>query len=348
MQRASYIIILALLGATFIFKSCSTKTSTSKNEEIKQEIVTTKPEVEKKIKRNIKEFPDLTQTEKVAKYCNQIDKTFKKYGWGKSECLKVNWNHVRDSYLGRPLIWTVFGTDQEKQDETNKEKNLTLILCGVHGDEITPVKFCFDIIHDLSNNPHLYEDRTVVVAPIVTPDSFFRKSPTRTNYRGVDVNRNFPTKDWNKMALKLWKKRYRSDKRRYPGQKPYSEAEVIFQMNLVKRYGPGKIISVHAPLTLLDYDGPGDNGEISNSKSLLANQLLIKMSMKAKGYRIKNYPFFVGSLGNWAGNERNIPTFTLELPTTDYTKHKKYWALFQDAIHSAIKSDFLKSVALDN
>ena len=119
-------------------------------------------------------------------------------------------------------------------------------------------------------------------------------------------------------------------------------------MNLVKRYKPGKIISVHAPLTLLDYDGPGDNGEIASSKSLLANQLLIRMSMKAKGYRIKNYPFYVGSLGNWAGNERNIPTFTLELPTIDYTKHKKYWKRFQGAIHFAIKSDVLKPISFES
>ena len=42
-----------------------------------------------------------------------------------------------------------------------------------------------------------------------------------------------------------------------------------------------------------------------------ASQLLVQMSRKASGYRIKNYPFFPGSLGNWAGNERGIPTYTL-------------------------------------
>ena len=66
------------------------------------------------------------------------------------------------------------------------------------------------------------------------------------------------------------------------------EPEVIFQVNLIKRYKPNKIISVHAPLTIIDYDGPTRK----NRNYKKASQLLIQMSRKASGYRIKNYPFF--------------------------------------------------------
>lgn len=216
-------------------------------------------------------------------------------------------------------------------------------MCGVHGDEITPIKFCFDLIkkmEDLVYDPASEFDlseKLVIVAPIVTPDSFFKRYPTRTNYRGVDVNRNFPTRDWNKDALRLWKHRYRSDKRRFPGKRAKSEQETVFQVNLIKRYKPDKIISVHAPLTILDYDGPGKKGEPEHKH--LANQLLIQMSKDASGYRITDYPFFPGSLGNWAGNERGIPTYTLELPTSDNRKHREYWKLFEKAIYSAINHD---------
>ena len=134
----------------------------------------------------------------------------------------------------------------------------------------------------------------------------------------------------------MWKRRYRKDKRRYPGKRPLSEPEVIFQVNLIKRYKPNKIISVHAPLTIIDYDGPTSKGK--NFKK--ASQLLVQMSRKASGYRIKNYPFFPGSLGNWAGNERGIPTYTLELPSSDNRKHKEYWRLFKNAIHAALLKDF--------
>jgi protein MpaA len=277
-------------------------------------------------------------TYKVKKHCGGIQYRFKKYKWGKSQCKDIPWNHVRNSVLGRPLIWTVFGSEEEHK---KTPKNVTLIMCGVHGDEITPVKFCFDIIHDLRNNPDLYSsDDLVVVAPLVNPDSFFRKRPTRTNARGVDINRNFPTKDWWKKAIRQWKKKYKAAKRRNPGKKPLSEPEVLFQVNLIKRYNPNKVISVHAPLTILDYDGPSNRDKQGNNQTaFFANQLLIQMSERAKGYRVSNYPYFPGSLGNYSGNERSIPTYTLELPSSDWTKTDTFWRKFRSAIHHAIKED---------
>ncbi len=296
--------------------------------------------------------PALVLTPSLKKYCTLIDQKFYQYGWGKSSCQKYPWHHVRSSFLGRPLIWLSYGDENKNK---TRPKNTTLILCTVHGDEITPTKFCFDIIKDLekrTRDPELmsfYQDRLIVVAPIVTPDSFFKKYPTRTNYRKVDVNRNFPTKDWKSRALSLWKNRYRSDVRRFPGHRSMSEQETIFQMNLIKRYRPNKIISVHAPLTILDYDGPKINNlKTENNMTIVnnANQLLIQMSKDASGYKIKDYPFFPGSLGNWAGNERKIPTYTLELPSSDNRKHKKYWALFKAAIRSAVEHDLREDLSL--
>ena len=267
-------------------------------------------------------------SEVIKKYCEKMDVYFKKYRWGKSLCETYSWHHVRNSYWGNPIVWFVFG-DEKKATSANT----TVILCGVHGDEITPVKFCYDVLEDIKHNPELVKDSLVIIAPLVTPDSFFRKKPTRYNARGVDVNRNFPTSDWDVNALKLWKSRYRSDKRRYPGKKPMSEQETYFQVNLIKRYKPGKIISVHSPLTLIDYDGPSAQ---DHEHGGIAEELLIQMSNKAGKYRINNYPFFTGSLGNWAGNERSIPTYTLELPNSDWTKTKKFYTTFKTAIHHAI------------
>ena len=277
-------------------------------------------------------------SDKVLAYCAKMDRYFKKYSWGKSHCEDYSWHHVRSSFLGNPIVWYVFGDESKLATQTNT----TFIECGVHGDEITPVKFCFDLIEDIKNNPEVVGDNLIVVAPLVTPDSFFKKKPTRTNAQGVDVNRNFPTRDWNKSAIKLWKSRYRSDKRRYPGLHAQSEQETIFQVNIIKRYKPNKVISVHSPLTLLDYDGPTfakDNGKA-------AKQLLISMSDKAGKYKVSNYPFFTGSLGNWAGNERNIPTYTLELPNSDWHKTDRYFNLFKAAIHHAIQHN-LSSSTLD-
>lgn len=262
-------------------------------------------------------------TEPVKKYCDRLATKFTAYKWGEVGCENYNWNHVRNSNLGTPLIWTVFG---DENSLTAKE-NTTLVMCGVHGDEITPVKFCWDLILELKNN-HTFQDKLIVVAPLVAPDSFFVTKPTRTNGRGVDVNRNFPTSDWRADALRLWKRNLRSDKRKFPGHSSASEQETIFQMNLILRYKPNKVISVHAPLSLLDYDGPSlvsKNGES-------AKNLLEQMSSKASGYKVSNYPIFPGSLGNWAGKEKHIPTYTLELPNSNPQETDKFWKMFKDAV----------------
>lgn len=282
-----------------------------------------------------------SKQELLKSYCKKLQGTFDKYKWGQSRCSDFSWKFVRTSVKGEPLLWKTYGRKGSEKTET------TLIMCGVHGDEITPIKFCFDVIEYLENvtKGKVFDNHTnkkanldgklVIVAPLVNPDSYFKSKPTRTNANGVDVNRNFPTKDFLKHAHKSWVTRYRRDKRRNPGKRAMSEPETLFQVNLIYRYGPDKIISVHAPLTMLDYDGPASahEGGFVGSR---ANQLLIRMSEQAKGYRIKNYPFFPGSLGNYAGNERNIPTFTLELPTSDASKASSYWKLFKDSIHSAV------------
>lgn len=287
------------------------------------------------------EFVKVENTKAVSDYCNKIDEKFRKYGWGKSHCDSYKWIHVRNSHLGQPIMWTVFGDEVEHRIEP---KNMTLVFCGVHGDEITPIKFCFDILHHLYHEVATVEgqkklkNNLVAVAPIVSPDSFFKRRPTRTNARGIDPNRNFPTKDWDKKALKLWKTRYRAAKRRYPGVRANSEQETIFQVNIIARYNPDKIITVHAPLTILDYDGPVVSNHVHDEDGLAlkAEELLNVMSEKANGYRVKNYPFFPGSLGNYAGNERKIPTYTLELPSSDNRNHKKYWKMFRESIDFAL------------
>lgn len=262
----------------------------------------------------------------VQKFCAEMSKKFKEYRWGETKCEDFKWHHVRNSNLGTPLVWASFGEEKNPKSSANT----TLVMCGVHGDEITPVKFCWDLMRELKH--HEFHNKQVIIAPLVAPDSFFKARPTRTNGRGVDVNRNFPTKDWYQDAHRKWKHNTRGDKRKYPGPHAASEQETIFQMNLIIRYNPNKVISVHSPLTILDYDGPS----LKADKGQSALQLLEEMSRRSSGYKISNYPIFPGSLGNWAGKEKHIPTYTLELPNSNPAHTDRFWDLFKDAILFAL------------
>lgn len=300
----------------FLIISCSNIEIIDSEQEVKKNISSKKTQAD-----ITTEAPKIENSLQINKFCTKLTERFKKYNWSKPECDKVQWNSVRKSHFGHPIMWTIF--------ENTPIKNTTVLLCGVHPDEITPVKFCFDIINDLRKNPSKYKESRIVIAPIVTVDPFFYKKPTRTNSRKVDVNRNFPTTDWSTKALELWKKRYYKNKRRFPGHKALTEQETIFQVNLIKLYNPNYVISVHAPLQLLDYDGPS----LKSKDSSETKKLLKQMSEKAGNYKVANYPFYPGSLGNWAGNERKIPTFTLELPNSDWNKTDRYFKIFSPAVY---------------
>jgi protein MpaA len=328
--------LLTIFSTLLLFTACSKVI----NEESNSQAIVTVIQEEGKSKPEQRSFHPLSQNPEVTKYCkDKVQPAFDKYAWGDAHCMDLPWMNVRKSHKGDPLVWIVFGDETKRTTQTNT----TIILCTIHGDEIVPTKFCFDIIFDLYQNPnHLTQNDLVIVAPIVNPDSFFINKPSRVNAKGVDINRNFPTRDWHKSALPIWIKNYRRDPRRFPGSRPLTEPEVVFQVNLLNRYKPNKIISIHAPLTLLDYDGPAKTktGKAGGVDKNLAMELLIQMSEKASGYKVSNYPYFPGSLGNYAGNELRVPTYTLELPTTDWHKTDDFWKRFQPAIIHAIQESF--------
>lgn len=117
---------------------------------------------------------------------------------------------------------------------------------------------------------------------------------TRVNKNGVDLNRNFPTKNWEL-----------SEKNEYfGGFSPASEEETRFIIDLVEKYTPKIILSLHAPYKVVNYDG-GKDYEL---------KIVEKISEIMK-YPIEpsiGYPT-PGSFGTWAGVEKNILTVTLEL-----------------------------------
>ncbi len=188
-----------------------------------------------------------------------------------------------------------------KQFYTNKGRELKLILPQngkfdilvigvVHGDEPQG-----EIL--INNYLNSYPNSTLGFIPVLNPDGLIQN--TRTNGRGIDLNRNFPTKNWIK-----------SEKNEYwGGEEPASEEETKFLLEVIKEFSPKLILTLHAPYKVVNYDGAGEE--------------YAAVISELTGYPVSadiGYPT-PGSFGTYAGIENNIPTITLELdeecPVTD-------------------------------
>jgi len=274
---------------------------------------------------------DAAQEKLITDFCSAVDLYFRKYKWDDKPCGTIPWRASLRTASGHPLIYASFGEGKET----------SLVLGGVHPDELTPIPMAFRFARHLADNPGLYAGSRVIIAPLVNPDGFLRSRSSRTNANGVDLNRNFFTADWYGRAKKWWADRREKSLSHFPGWFPNSEIETLFQIKLVDEYAPDKILSIHAPLGFLDYDGPGsDRPRALTPSEAKAKRLVHTISENSRNYRIVDYSFYPGSLGNYAGNERNIPTVTLELETTNPAKVEEYWQQFLPGLTALIKYPF--------
>jgi len=190
------------------------------------------------------------------------------------------WQTIGTSLEGRPIQAAEFGTGSE----------VTLIFAGFHGNEKIGVTVAHALCRELDIHPSFLRGRRVVIVPILNPDGYARGR--RTNAAGIDLNRNFPTRDWRSHVLH--------------GPSPASEPETCVVMDLVDRLRPVKIISVHDPMRMNNYDG-------THSRSLA--QWMAEFNAYPVSGTI-GYPT-PGSFGTWAGVERRIAMVTLEIPNGD-------------------------------
>ena len=276
---------------------------------------------------------DAKQRTAINTFCQQVASRYKHYQWKDDACGKVHWRADLLSKGGHPLVYAAFGHGKET----------TILLGGVHPDEVTPVPIAFRMARYLDEHPEVVRDDVrVVIAPLVNPDGFLREVPTRTNLNGIDLNRNFFTIDWYGKARNLWLRLREGSPKHFPGHFPNSEVETIFQITLIDNFHPDKILSIHAPLGFLDYDGPGD-GELKRPLTTTeqrAKRLVKSISERSQNYRVVDYTFYPGSLGNYAGNERQIPTVTLELKTTAANMVDTYWRQFLPGLLQSIHYPF--------
>lgn len=218
-----------------------------------------------------------------------------KRSWCESASLQPS---AARSVMGR-TIWT---RDIKAANATWR----VLVIGAIHGDELSSASVA---LHWLKLAEFPPADMPQAVhwrfIPALNPDGLLSQPPRRVNANGVDLNRNFPTPNWERDANTYWEKRTKKDPRRYPGAKPLSEPESKFIYEEMQRFKPQLIVSIHAPYGVLDFDGPNNSGFVPPSR-------LGRLYLDQVG-------IFPGSLGNYGGVHKGVPVVTVELPNSTRT-----------------------------
>jgi murein peptide amidase A len=214
------------------------------------------------------------------------------------------------------LCVSVKGTAIDHHDFVARETGLKkriLVIGQIHGDEPEAgmlAQLWIDRLKHIKSPSNHWR-----IIPLANPDGTELK--TRMNANKIDLNRNFPTKDWDELGPTFWKERQRRDPRRFPGEVAGSEPEVKCLISHIESFKPDLIVSIHTPYGLFDFDGP--------ERTAISKILPWK--------RLGTYP---GSLGRWAWDEREIPVLTIELKPDTLERSKAGLIALQDALSDLI------------
>lgn len=184
---------------------------------------------------------------------------------------------------GRELAATIFGAGERP----------VFIFGAIHGNEPASAAVAERLMDELRRDAGSCRACPVAILPAANPDGL--AAGKRTNAAGVDLNRNFPARNWHKARPGST----------YGGPSAASEPETRAIIRAVEQLQPRLIIAIHAITggrQCNNYDGPA--GAIG--KAMAAHN----------GYPVTGtigYPT-PGSFGGWAGIDRQIPVITLELP----------------------------------
>jgi hypothetical protein len=183
---------------------------------------------------------------------------------------------IGHSRQGRPLEVQTLGSGGP----------VVLVIGGTHGDE-PPGPALVEKLAEAFPSSGL--PGTLACLPRHNPDGVVLG--TRGNAAGVDLNRNFDA-DWSPKAR---------HPRNNPGPGPYSEPESRALAEFIEEIRPARILTIHAPLDFIDYDG----AEGLRLAALMAEHNGMKIQQV-------DYPT-PGSLGRFCLG-KGIPLVTLELP----------------------------------
>lgn len=200
--------------------------------------------------------------------------------WGTIPCAPECYGR---SVLGLPLeVWRPRG------------RCALLVFSAIHGEE---PETTYALSRALRQLAEPLEHAAVILA--ANPDGLIRG--TRCNARGVDLNRNFPTSNWQATPVTCRSTiEDPSDVVLGTGDRAGSEPEVQALLALIAELKPEAVVALHAPLACID----------DANESALGRRLAARAGMPL--VRDVGYPT-PGSFGSWGG-ENGVPVITYEFP----------------------------------
>ena len=169
-----------------------------------------------------------------------------------------------------------------------------LVFAGIHGEEPETTYALSRALRQLGSP---LEHAAVILA--ANPDGLVRG--TRGNARGVDLNRNFPSRNWQPSPVTCRSTiEDPSDVVLSPGAHAGSEPETRALLALIAHVRPEVVVALHAPLACID----------DANDSALGRRLALRTGMPL--VPDVGYPT-PGSFGSW-GQDNDVPVITYEFP----------------------------------
>jgi protein MpaA len=188
--------------------------------------------------------------------------------------------------------------------ETWNKKRM-LVMAGIHGENQEPITVA---VLSAALRSILPENLHCAVILCANPDGLVHG--TRSNARNVDLNRNFPTQNWQEgSTTSKWEEWLSSTVQHSTGERPASEPEVAALIQFIEEQCIEQVVSIHAPLGCVDYGGTRPWPLVEELSQRLSLPVVSDIG----------YPC-PGSMGTWAG-EAGLPLITLEFEN-DLTRNR--------------------------